>query len=74
MEGKAGSQVWTSLDVLLIEVGREGIEPSWTHLPGDFKSPNYLNRLYRALRVILCAFGNGDIVMRLLYHGKSVPG
>ena len=28
-----------ALDGLLIEVGREGIEPSRTHRPGDFKSP-----------------------------------
>jgi hypothetical protein len=28
-----------ALGGLLIEVGREGIEPSRTHRPGDFKSP-----------------------------------
>lgn len=28
-----------ALERLLIEVGREGIEPSRTHRPGDFKSP-----------------------------------
>ena len=47
-----------ALDGLLIEVGREGIEPSRTHRPGDFKSEEVVNRLAALFYIVLQCYRN----------------
>ena len=51
-----------ALEALLERIGREGIEPSRTHRPGDFKSLFSFSCLYRPLRAIDIVHKIGDII------------